>query len=85
MNPWEIAYARSAVRDLDKLSPSDRAQILRGIQRYAQTESGDVKKLQVDKTANWRLRVGDWRVFFDKDTAKRILTIKVISNRKDSY
>lgn len=85
MNPWKIAYARSAVRNLDKLSPSDRRLILRGIERYAQTESGDVKKLQVDKTSTWRLRVGDWRVFFDKDPSSRLLTVKAIRNRKDSY
>ena len=83
MIPWEIIYARSAVRELEKLNPAARTLVLRGIQRYAET--GDVKKLQVDKTSTWRLRVGDWRVFFDKDVQKRVLAIKSVRNRKDSY
>ena len=85
MIPWEIIYARSAVRELEKLNPAARTLVLRGIQRYAETDSGDVKKLQVDKTSTWRLRVGDWRVFFDKDVQKRVLAIKSVRNRKDSY
>jgi len=85
LTAWEISYARSAVRDLEKLETAERALVLRGIQRYAETESGDIKKLQVDKTSTWRLRVGDWRVFFDKDGPNRTLIVKSIRNRKDSY
>jgi mRNA-degrading endonuclease RelE of RelBE toxin-antitoxin system len=83
--PWGIVYARSALRELQKLNPAERSSVLRGIQRYAETDSGDTKKLQVDKTSTWRLRVGDWRVFFDKDTQERVLLIKSVRNRKDSY
>jgi len=55
------------------------------LKRYAEYESGDVKKLQVDLTATWRLRAGDWRVFFNKDVEKRVLIVQAIRDRKDSY
>ncbi|MFN8609177.1 MAG: hypothetical protein U0931_16695 [Vulcanimicrobiota bacterium] len=44
-----------------------------------------MKKLQVDKRAQFRLRIGDWRVFFDKDSASRTISVLAIRNRKDSY
>lgn len=85
MTPWTIRYSRPAERDLANLNAADRISIVRGIQRYAATESGDLKKLQVDKKATWRLRVGDWRVFLDKDTTNRELVVVAVRNRKDSY
>ena len=56
-----------------------------GVKRFSETETGDVKKLQVDKRAQFRLRIGDWRVFFDKDSASRTISVLAIRNRKDSY
>jgi len=85
LKPWKVQYSKVAKRELSKLSKVDQQQVMRSIDRYAENESGDVKKLQVDVTSTWRLRAGDWRVFFDKDNASSTLTIARIRNRKDSY
>jgi hypothetical protein len=34
------------------------------LERYAETEQGDVRKLTDVEPPEWRLRVGDWRVLF---------------------
>lgn len=85
MSAWEVVYARSAQRELHKLPASDQRQVALGVKRFAETETGDVKKLQVDKSSQYRLRVGDWRIFFDKDTSTRTISVLAIRNRKESY
>lgn len=85
MSAWEVVYARSAQRELQKLPSADQRQIALGVKRFADTETGDVKKLQVDKSAQFRLRVGDWRIFFDKDNGSRTISVVAIRNRKESY
>lgn len=43
----------------------------------------DIKKLQGEPY--FRLRVGGWRVIFDRDDAVRIISIEKIKSRGDVY
>jgi mRNA-degrading endonuclease RelE of RelBE toxin-antitoxin system len=45
---------------------------------------GDVKRLQ-GHPYEWRLRVGDWRVRFRRDDAKRVVYINLIAARGGAY
>lgn len=58
--------------------------ILVAIHRLAETGSGRVKKLQGIEPPEFRLRVGDYRVFFFEEPAGT-LQIRAVKNRKDAY
>jgi len=76
---WEPA-ARADLRRLDR---DTAMRILLTLTRYGETGEGDVKKL-TDRPGLYRLRVGKWRVFFDRDTPGSA-RIHGIDNRGQAY
>ena len=60
-----------------------RMQILYCIDRYLEARTGHVKKLKPPRTG-FRLRCGDFRVFFDPSGDNGI-EITAVRNRKDAY
>lgn len=76
---WEPA-ARADLRRLDR---DTAMRILVAITRYGQTGEGDVRQL-TDREGLCRLRVGKWRVLFDRDTPGTA-RIHGIDNRGQAY
>ncbi|MBD5509063.1 MAG: type II toxin-antitoxin system RelE/ParE family toxin [Lachnospiraceae bacterium] len=74
----KINYSKQAIKFLSKQDRPTRIRIVEAINKLPQ---GDVKKLQGQKS--YRLRVGDYRVIFDKNGD--ILYIKKIDNRGQIY
>jgi mRNA-degrading endonuclease RelE of RelBE toxin-antitoxin system len=65
---------------LDKASAT---RIKKAFERFVETGSGNVKKLQDIDPPEYRLRVGDWRVRFDRlGENVRILRVR---NRREAY
>ncbi len=58
-------------------------QILYCLDRYLASRSGDVKKLKPPRT-DFRLRCGDYRLFFEP-TGENAIEIMGVRNRKDAY
>jgi mRNA-degrading endonuclease RelE of RelBE toxin-antitoxin system len=58
-------------------------QILYCIDRYLSNRAGDVKRLKPPLTG-FRLRCGDYRVFFDLKN-ERTIEITGVRNRRDAY
>jgi mRNA-degrading endonuclease RelE of RelBE toxin-antitoxin system len=72
--------ARADVRAIDR---ETALQILHCVGRYLANRNGDVKKLKPPLTG-FRLRCGDYRVFFDpKD--ETTIEITAVRNRRDAY
>jgi mRNA-degrading endonuclease RelE of RelBE toxin-antitoxin system len=72
--------ARADVRAIDR---ETALQILHCVGRYLANRNGDVKKLKPPLTG-FRLRCGDYRVFFDpKD--ENTIEITAVRNRRDAY
>ncbi len=59
----ELVWTAHALRDLERLDEANQSRILDALDAYAETGSGQIKKL-AGTSAEWRLRVGDWRVRF---------------------
>ena len=57
--------------------------ILYCIDRYLASRSGDVKKLKPPRT-DFRLRCGDYRVFFDH-SGDNAIEITGVRNRREAY
>lgn len=74
----EINYSKQAVKFLKKLDADTQNRIIKAIHYLP---AGDVKKLQ--GKSGYRLRVGDYRVIFDKDG--NVLYIEKIDNRGQVY
>jgi mRNA interferase RelE/StbE len=74
------AQGRADIRAIDRATALD---VLHGLARFLETESGDVKRLQGIDPPEFRLRVGEYRVrYYDHGSWTEILAVK---HRKDAY
>ena len=78
-----VLWAQDAIRDLRKLDPPIARQIRDAVERYAATQSGDVKKLRPPEVG-YRLRVGDWRVRFLPQHPDTLVVFRV-RHRSEAY
>jgi mRNA-degrading endonuclease RelE of RelBE toxin-antitoxin system len=69
--------------DLRAIDRETAIQILHCVDRYLASRSGDVKKLKPPRTG-FRLRCGDYRVFFDQKNDTTI-TITGVRHRREAY
>lgn len=85
----EIILAPEAVEDLGRLSARDRSSIRDALERHLRFEPGKesrsgIKRLRGISRPQYRLRVGDFRVFYDVgEGAVEILAIVPKSQVED--
>lgn len=83
-----IKITKSAERQLKKLPPQVQEKVAEGIGLLGQNPDNpglDVKPLTNDPEALYRLRVGNYRIKFDRDDQIKIIAIIKIAHRKDVY
>jgi mRNA-degrading endonuclease RelE of RelBE toxin-antitoxin system len=77
---YAIIWERRAANELTALArsnPSMGRRVIRGIERFAASGLGDVKRLTGEDSL--RLRVGDWRVIFSYDAdGSSIIILRVL-------
>jgi mRNA-degrading endonuclease RelE of RelBE toxin-antitoxin system len=79
----DIIWSPEARTDLRAIERETAMQILYCLDRYLASRTGDVKKLKPPLTG-FRLRCGDYRVFFDPK-AEDGIEITSIRNRREAY
>jgi mRNA-degrading endonuclease RelE of RelBE toxin-antitoxin system len=78
-----VIWSPEARVDLRSIKRETALQILYCVDRYLTDRAGDVKKLKPPETG-FRLRCGDYRVFFDpKD--ENAIEITGVRNRREAY
>ena len=72
---YRVLGSESLRKDLDRLSPFLRERIIRGLHRFGETGRGDIERVE-GAEGIWRLRIGDYRVFFYRETDEiRVLRV----------
>ena len=78
-----VIWSPEARADIRAIERDIAIQILHCIDRYLGSRAGDVKKLKPPRT-DFRLRCGDYRVFFDfRD--ENAIEITGVRNRREAY
>ncbi|MHB1959470.1 MAG: type II toxin-antitoxin system RelE family toxin [Acidobacteriaceae bacterium] len=72
--------ARADLRAIDRQTALD---ILHCVDRYISTRNGDVKKLKSPQTG-FRLRCGDYRLFFEQHNEHSI-SVTGVRHRREAY
>jgi mRNA interferase RelE/StbE len=82
---WRVVVDDRARKDLRRIDSPTRERILRAIARLAQGAelTGDVKRLQ--GSHEYRLRVGDWRVRFERNDQQLTVTVVRVLPRGRAY
>ena len=76
----EIHYSKQAIKFLKKLDKTTRQRIVTAISKIPY---GDIKKMQGNNEFLYRLRVGNYRIIFNKQG--QICFIEKIDNRGQVY
>jgi mRNA interferase RelE/StbE len=85
MDEYNIVFARSASRELERLGEPLVSRILSRIEALALTPRPDgCRKLQ-GAPVLWRIRVGDYRVLYAVDDAKNLVDIIAVRHRSGAY
>ena len=83
--PFEIEVTREAESDLDRIRPFYRRQILDALDLHLRhtpmrSSRARIKRLRSLESPDYRLRVGDFRVFYDVDeTDQRVTVLPILS------
>ena len=79
-----LRFTRTAEKELRRLDPPIRARVLGALDRLGVDDrSLDVRRLTGSE--HFRLRVGDWRVIFDYDSATQTILIRHVLPRGRAY
>lgn len=79
----QVRWTDAAERDMRGLARDAAARVLRGVIRFAEAGTGNVKALRGSEEL--RLRVGDWRVRFTIDRAAETLLVLRVLHRREAY
>jgi mRNA interferase RelE/StbE len=84
---FQLIFTDKALKSLKSISKGDAIKILGKLEELAYNPrvTANVKKLRNHPLAIYRLRVGDYRVLFDKEDTLRIIEIIDIGHRKEIY
>jgi len=81
---WGVAFTPRARRDLRALDPPLRDRVLSSIDRLAARDPAlDVRRLT--GSAEFRVRVGDWRVRFTRDIEAKLIVVQRVLPRGRAY
>ncbi|MFZ4658504.1 MAG: type II toxin-antitoxin system RelE family toxin [Caldilineaceae bacterium] len=86
---FEIEITAKAEHDLDAIVAYYRSQILDGIEQHLsyrpkQESRSRIKRLRLLDSPAYRLRIGDYRVYYDVDEDKRIVIVLRVLDKEES-
>jgi Cytotoxic translational repressor of toxin-antitoxin stability system len=82
---WSLRYSRRAEKDIGRLDRPVRRRILEALSRLATEPERATGIRRLSGRAGSRLRVGDWRVLFELDSAKREVVVDRVLPRGRAY
>ncbi|MBM4038149.1 MAG: hypothetical protein FJ290_06500 [Planctomycetes bacterium] len=85
---YEIGLTPEAIDDLEALRSFDRTRVLQGIteqlEHGASVETRNRKRLRPNALAEWELRIGKFRVFYDVDERAATVKVEAIGTKEGS-
>jgi mRNA interferase RelE/StbE len=83
---FEIIYAKSVLKDLRRIARFNHPSIKVGIEGLANFPNiSNIKHLKNHPVAEYRLRIGNYRVLFDVNWGKKEIYILKIGHRRHIY
>ena len=81
---WRIEWTEPAGKDLEQLDQQVAARVVAAVERLVRSGAGDVVKLR-PPLSGYRLRVGDWRISFDRDVNSALVVVRRVRHRREAY
>ena len=86
MANFEVKFTSSALDDMTRFKKRERTVILDGIEKQLvdepHVETRNRKRLRPNRTSEWEVRIGKYRVFYDVRQSERVVEVKVIGEKR---
>ena len=86
MAKFEVKFTSSALDDIAPFKKCERKTILDGIDKQLvyepHVETRNRKRLRPNRTSEWEVRIGKYRVFYDVRQTERIVEVTVIGEKR---
>lgn len=82
--PWRVELARAAQRDLRRLDPPIRKRVVSALRDLADGDAS-ARTRKLSGSEQWRMRVGDWRVRFERNVETRTIVVVRVLPRGRAY
>ena len=85
---FKITFTPEAIEDLRWFKKAERKRILEELESQFSyepaVETRNRKRLRPNRLAEWELRVGRFRVFFDIDPENRLIKVEAVGYKRGS-
>ncbi len=86
MQKWRVEFTTEAEKDFASLEKSARRRILEKLEWFSENFSGIFPTFLTGEYRNYfKLRVGDYRIFYNVAWEKYMLIIRYIDHRSKAY
>lgn len=85
MASYEVSLAERALKDLARLGEPVRERVFGRIERLATDPRPPGCRKLHGTSGLWRIRVGDYRVIYGIDDARRRVDVNAVRHRSDAY
>lgn len=85
MASYEVIWKRSTERELRNIDPQQIGRVLQSAEALGRNPFPPQHRQLRGSDREYRLRVGDYRVTYQVDTAARIVTIYHVRHRREAY
>lgn len=82
---YDVTFARSARKELERLNRPLRERVFSSIERLSSNPRPTGCKKLEGADDLWRIRIGDYRVIYSVDDARRIVDVSAVRHRADAY
>lgn len=85
---YTIEYSMQALTDIGWFRKHEQSEVFDNVDQQLQfeplIETRNRKRLKPNATAEWELRIGKFRVFYDVDTVVQIVAIERVAEKRGS-
>ena len=85
MAGYSVTFARSARKELQKLSPAIAERIVAQIEKLQTVPRPSGALILKGDSGLWRVRISDYRVIYSIDDMGKLVDIAAVQHRKDVY
>lgn len=92
MSEYRIFETAPFLRELDSLDASTATRIwntltkrMYPVLRLSPRQVPSASRLQAWDPPTWRVRIGSWRIFYEIDDQKRVVSLTAIDHRRNAY
>jgi len=82
---YQLTISRQASKEFEALPSEVIERVRQKIRSLATTPRPSGSKKLRDTKRTWRIRIGDWRVLYEIDDARKVVDVAAIRHRSKAY